>query len=1026
MGSFKELGKMYGHPIADKLDEKTEAISSSDVSVDNISSSGSETNIDDLSAIVKDALGIYNKDFLHELDSLPVRCIGDIVDNSISWIKIDKIVYEKDVFFTDCLSIIFSSLSNTTDLLSFFIQKNKGANVSFYIGVKDKIGISDNISKYILQRSILGNLPGLSFTEESPSFTVDDSLFVSSVSGVASLRNEKNKKFVQGFERLVNSTDDIPSYKILLLAKNISSSQRADSLNKFRSDYNKLFKLSEVTEGENFSSGSSATKTSTSGINKSVVSNKSNTSNSSKTENSSETKTEGSSDGAGFVVNAGSSVSNAKTSGTSNTSGISTTTGSSTTEGSSSSESFAEGTTSSSGSSKQFKIEDKVVKDLLKKIELLVERFEASERLGLWDFAAYFLADTKTTSIGLASIYSGIISGSSNGSLPILINSWAKDNSSKIQEYLCRYEHPQFDYGDKIVSPAIPTTSEELSVNMSLPQSSIPGVLVRKQASFGRNVIVNDEYEGHNIDLGAVTHLGKVNPKNRVILNENILTSHVFITGSTGSGKSNTIYYLLDQLLKEGKKILVVEPVKGEYKNIFGGHENIHVLGTNPEYFDLLKINPFSFPNGVHVTEHIDRLVDIFNACWPMYAAMPAVLKESISRAYVACGWDMVTSTSKSKYYPTISDVISELNNYINSSEYSSDSKGDYKGALGTRLQSLSNGIIGQVLSGDELDGEMLFNSNVIVDLSRVGSNETKSLIMGFLVLKLNEFRMSENIGMNLPLRHVTVLEEAHNLLKQTSTMQSQESSNLTGKSVEMISSAIAEMRTFGEGFIIADQTPSMLDKSAIANTNTKIVMCLPYKVDRELASYSIGLNEEQMEEISKFKTGIGVIHQKGWEEPVLCSIEHFVPSLSTPYTHEIKPFFGMYDNSFIDLLYNGYCSEVEISYDDWCSSIALLNMPNSVKYKIEQMSEEQSTLSKDTIARAFVLIHGEEPFEKASKLSNIRDFNSSVRNTMLSSKFTIVREHADVFVNMYIKGCSLMNATSFYETWLAQTLMLK
>ena len=67
-----------------------------------------------------------------------------------------------------------------------------------------------------------------------------------------------------------------------------------------------------------------------------------------------------------------------------------------------------------------------------------------------------------------------------------------------------------------------------------------------------------------------------------------------------------------------------------------------------------------------------------------------------------------------------------------------------------------------------------------------------------------------------------TVLEEAHNILRRTSFEQSSEGSNLTGKSVEMISNAIAEMRTYGEGFIIVDQAPGLLDMSAIRNTNTK------------------------------------------------------------------------------------------------------------------------------------------------------------------------------------------------------------
>ena len=161
------------------------------------------------------------------------------------------------------------------------------------------------------------------------------------------------------------------------------------------------------------------------------------------------------------------------------------------------------------------------------------------------------------------------------------------------------------------------------------------------------------------------------------------------------------------------------------------------------------------------------------------------------------------------------------LPDVVDSKGFSGDTQGDYKGALLTRLESLTNGINGQVLCAhDELSGEELFDQNVIVDLSRVGSSETKALLMGVLILKLQEHRMAQRAtGTNRPnsgLRHITVLEEAHDLLRRTSTEQSQESSNLQGKSVEMLTNAIAEMRTYGEGFIIADQAPGLLDMAVI------------------------------------------------------------------------------------------------------------------------------------------------------------------------------------------------------------------
>nr|WP_230986711.1 DUF87 domain-containing protein [Cohnella fermenti] len=353
---------------------------------------------------------------------------------------------------------------------------------------------------------------------------------------------------------------------------------------------------------------------------------------------------------------------------------------------------------------------------------------------------------------------------------------------------------------------------------------------------------------------------------------------HTFVTGSTGSGKSNTIYQLLAKLQGRGIPFLVIEPAKGEYKQVFGGLPGVRVLGTNAMVTELLRLNPFAFPEGVHVLEHIDRLVEIFNACWPMYAAMPAVLKEAIEQAYVVSGWDLEDSLNYSgaNRFPTFRDLMDILPETIRTSEYSDEVKGNYVGALVTRVRSMTNGINGRIFSGEETESAVLFDGNCIVDLSRVGSSETKSLLMGVLVMRLQEHRSAAAGGMNGALRHVTVLEEAHNLLRRTSAEQSQEGSNLQGKAVEMLANAIAEMRTYGEGFVIADQSPGLLDLSVIRNTNTKLILRLPDEQDRLLVGRAANLNEEQIEELARLRVGVSAVYQNNWLQPVLCAMDRF------------------------------------------------------------------------------------------------------------------------------------------------------
>ena len=210
-------------------------------------------------------------------------------------------------------------------------------------------------------------------------------------------------------------------------------------------------------------------------------------------------------------------------------------------------------------------------------------------------------------------------------------------------------------------------------------------------------------------------------------------------------------------------------------------------------------------------------------------------------------------------------------------SSYSNDTKSDYSGALVTRVKSLTNGINGQLLcSGIELSDSDLFDENVIIDLSRIGSTETRSFYMGILVMKLQEYRMSRRGGTDEKLNHLTILEEAHNLLRRTSAAQSQESSNLQGKSVEMITNSIAEMRTYGEGFMIVDQAPGLLDEAVIRNTNTKIILRLPDNEDREIVGKAVALSDEQIKEVAKLPKGVAVIYQNNWVEAVLCHFGKF------------------------------------------------------------------------------------------------------------------------------------------------------
>ena len=551
------------------------------------------------------------------------------------------------------------------------------------------------------------------------------------------------------------------------------------------------------------------------------------------------------------------------------------------------------------------------IKHALELLEAQMKRLEQSTALGMWDFAAYVLSEDHNTVNNVAHSYLALTLGEESYMSKSAVNVWRGDveaeqeAAKEICGYLRELRHPVFGLDPALmekdlaynVYPSIVTATtalsgKELAYSLNFPQRAISGLPILECASFGRNIA---SYEvgntaGEEIDLGCFFHMNHEERENPVRLSLQSLASHTFITGSTGSGKSNTVYTILSRAKKRDVKFLVVEPAKGEYKHIFGTQKNVFVYGTNPELTPMLRINPFSFPKGIHILEHLDRLIEIFNVCWPMYAAMPAVLKSAVEKSYEDCGWNLNTSRNiyGEEFYPSFADVAAKVKEVIESSEYDSENKGAYKGALQTRLTSLANGLNGMVFVQDEIPAEQLFDENVIIDLSRVGSMETKSLMMGMLVLKLQEHRMVTADSMNAKLKHLTVLEEAHNLLKRTSTEQTSEGGNLLGKSVEMLANAIAEMRTYGEGFIIADQAPGLLDMSVIRNTNTKIIMRLPDLGDRELVGKSAGLNDDQIIELAKLPCGVAAVYQNEWIQPILCKVDRY-ESKGMPFTYTIS-----------------------------------------------------------------------------------------------------------------------------------------
>lgn len=825
---------------------------------------------------------------------------------SLGFFHVEKFVFEKDCKIIDKLSSVYSAIySENATLLMKLISD--GNSCSIYIGIKKNKKAAQ--SGKVLKGALEGNFPGITFENEESlnenelrglsKILFKDITEITTVLGVPSLKNKEDDSFLQGIENLILGMQGKP-FSALFIADPIAVSEIEEAKLFYESVYSELSILKEQTYNLGSNESQAFTKSSTETIG--------NAFSSSESESESESRSEGNTKGTnksntkspwiGKAIKNKIVGSNNLTGGVSNSTSTTDSKSKSLTNSVSksinksialsNSDTKTEGTTSGI----QFTQENKTISNALEKLDLQFERLKKGESLGLWNVGAFFLSADRQDSVIAANIYNGIIKGEDTRVEKSAVRTFEKNDAGNFESLLNslkNYEIPtiklhEFDHFNRLASII---TTNELSISMSLPHKSFIGMDVIEVAPFGNNIKAVDNEK--SITVGKLYNYEKeFNVDFKLDIEK--FTGHIFVTGSTGSGKSNATYTIIKQLINQGINFMVIEPAKGEYKDVFGSQKGVTVYSTNPELSHLLRLNPFSFPATMHIYEHIDRLIEILNSCWTMEAAMPAFLKEAVIKLYINKGWDLESSKNliHENYFPTFKDLADLLPALIEKSAFSPEVKGNYTGALVTRVKSMTNGLLKLIFNEKEIAPEKLFDENVIVDLSRVASTETKSLLMGILFMKLQEYRMTTSTSSNAKLKHVAIIEEAHNLIKRTSSEQSQSGANLQGKSVEMISNAIAEMRTYGQGFVLADQAPGLLDPSAIRNTNTKICLRLPFKEDRDLVGKAMNLTDNQINELAKLKTGVAAVYQNDWQEAVLCKFNEF-KNFNKSYKFESK-----------------------------------------------------------------------------------------------------------------------------------------
>ena len=681
-----------------------------------------QKNLAEASKLVDD---IVLKKYLHKLTSLNIVPLDKSLKNiaAIRFFKITEMVYQNNEYSTYKFASVFSAVQSLNSGV-FIIADSDGMRTDFYMGVRSFDGKwpLDTLEK-TLCNALRGQFPGVQIQklmedETSEFLSGIQEKSIASVSCVAKNKDEEfkdNETFIQGLEKLVYAMQG-QAYTVIVLAKSTPPEQLEEVRKAYETIYTQLspFSNMQLSYGKNMALSISdalshgTTVGSTHSVNHSVQRGSSHQEG--RAENSSDAKPDkataafkalgtvalGALSIAAAPLTGGASIAAAAAIGIgqaalSNIAPETHTDGASHSSGDTNHESEAEGETfgslknesenrtktsgytSGSSNTVQLTMQNKTLINTMEKIQLQLERIDECESVGIWECAAYIISDSMETTEMVAGTYKAIMKGEKSGVETSSINLWSnvipeeREKLPVLREYITNFIHPVFEYNSgnmkAPVTAASLVSSNELAIQMGLPRKSVCGFPVIEHADFGKEVVKYSQNKREkNFSLGQVFSMGR-ETGTEVDLDCNSLTMHTFITGSTGAGKSNTVYEILNQVRRlYNIPFLVIEPAKGEYKNIFGQFKDVSVYGTNPKVTKLLKINPFRFPEGIHVLEHMDRLVEIFNVCWPMYAAMPAILKEAMEKAYIAAGWDLCLSENKrGEKYPNFADLLAML-----------------------------------------------------------------------------------------------------------------------------------------------------------------------------------------------------------------------------------------------------------------------------------------------------------------------------------------------------------------------------
>lgn len=823
----------------------------------------------------------------------PALTISDIeqsksvLSNNLYFYKIIEIEYEKDYPQRKAFENIISSLNNSSFNFIYLLAGNP-KSVSIYFGVVENL-LSKNLNNvanaFDVSQSIVNSLYGNFLGSKVKRLTADEinaeiikeinnSKRKSFIYGIPSIneQNSEEKNIFQGVDRLINCMRG-ETYQFILICQPVESKKVEELISACYSYYSQISRGSEIDFSKNESIGENDSY------------------------NEGVTDTKGKSEGTSTTQ--GKSLSHSEYSSTSTSKGTSNSISLSHSHNVSSSK----GSNFSKGISLNIKIIEKNLKDQLEYLDKeLIPRMKLGRAKGLYKTAVYAMSTDNVTLDKLVGNIKSIFQGDNSTFSPLKevklfdVNSTVDNNKEFYSNLISKFQICKTTVSSNYVSYLLKglelidntcelatyLTAKEISLFGGFPLTEIVGVSLNEAVDFGINI--NNNNDGFH--LGNIIHRGNELIGNSVTINHKVLNKHIFISGVTGAGKTNTC----QKILTESKlPFLVIEPAKTEYRQLYKLDNSIKYFTVGRNDLCPFRLNPMELVKGENLTSHIDILMATFQAIYPMEASIPFIVKEAIINCYEKLGWDLESNENeytkdpwneKGLYWPTFSNLVIELKNVVNSKGFAPELKSNYIGSIVSRFHNLTIGTRGSIFDVPcSIEFDKILEENVVLEFDEIKNEEDKILLMGLVLTRISEV-VKRKYKQNKNFQHITLIEEAHRLLTKPEVGE-----NSKRLAVQTFTDMLAEVRKYGESLIIVDQIPAKLVPDVIKNTNTKIIHKIFAEDDKTEIAHAIALDDKQKEFLSKLNVGEAIVYTEGWHKPIWMKISN----ISNKITGEIS-----------------------------------------------------------------------------------------------------------------------------------------